>query len=249
MLKRLFKHLAWRYKMLIRIHWPQFWFARFLPPVIQTGPFQGMYYYKVSTGSVILPKLTGTYESELHPVFDSINMSTYDTCIDVGAGEGYYAVGLAWRFHHLHIIAFETSPTGRRRIRALARRNGVLSRMDVRGLCLPEDLQEALATSARNLLILDVEGFEEQLLDPIQIPALTRTDFIAEVHPEFNPDLGKIIKERFNHTHHLETIEQLPEKSLPESIVLPGFLQAKRHFFTNEFRGPQFWVIGRVKQH
>ena len=248
LLKRLLNHLRWRWQMFVRIYWPQFWYALFLPARVQSGPFQGMPYTRVSTGSVILPKLLGTYENELHPFFsDQARLRQYDTCVDVGAGEGYYAVGLAWRYPHLRMIAFEAAGHGRRRIGRLARRNRVENRLKIRGFCAPIDLEQALSRGRKTLLIMDVEGHEGQLLDPKRVPRLAQTDFIVEVHPEIDPTLGDKICRWFEPTHTLQTVQQKLPKSIPESIQLSGALAAKGAYLTDEFRGPQFWIVGRVK--
>jgi hypothetical protein len=246
MLNRLINHLRWRRRMIQRIYWPQFWYALFLPGRVQSGPFSGMRYNRTATGSVVLPKLIGTYERELHPVLAALNMAAYDLCVDVGAGEGYYAVGLCYRHPHLHMIAFESTARGRKRLRALAHKNSVLERISLRGHCTPAALQVALQAGRRPLLIMDVEGAEEILLDPEVAPTLVATDFIVEVHPERNERLEQIISRRFEPTHRLERISQQARKTLPGAVCLPRFLQAKAAYLMDEFRGPQFWLHGTV---
>ena len=247
MITRLFRHLRWRLSMWRHIYWPQFWYARQLPARVQSGPFRGMRYLRTATGSVVLPKLLGSYEQELHPVLESLTLSAYERCVDAGAAEGYYAVGLCWRWPGLHMIAFETTRIGRNRLRRLARLNGVLNRIDIRGHCSPEALQNALAAGGRNLLVMDVEGYEAVLLDPVAVPLLRQTDILVELHPETDPGLEQTLSRRLEASHRLERIGQQGRNALPEGVVLAGGLQDKVHFAMNEFRGNQFWLVARAK--
>jgi len=235
--------------MFYHIYWPQFWYALFLPRRILSGPFAGMRYGRLSTGSVVLPKLIGTYESELHDCLASLPVREYGYCVDVGAGEGYYAVGLCWKFPHLKMTAFEQSARGRRRIRALADQNGVRNRILINGRCGAGELQNALNTEKRCFLIVDVEGFEDTLMDIRLVPALEKTDFIVEVHPERDASLGEKLLNRFEQTHDLTIIRQQNRSGkFPAAIRTPACLKGKTGYLMNEFRGPQFWIFGMARR-
>ena len=63
---------------------------------ITGGPFKGMDYVTAATEGPLIPRLLGTYESELHPYLAKLAGGGIDYCvIDVGCAEGYYAVGPA----------------------------------------------------------------------------------------------------------------------------------------------------------
>ena len=64
---------------------------------VASGPFAGMRHGDIAVGSVLTVKLLGTYEKELWPIIDQIIATAYPLIIDIGAAEGYYAVGLAMR--------------------------------------------------------------------------------------------------------------------------------------------------------
>src|ERR1043166_3276070 len=74
---------------------------------VLTGPFAGMNYIVGSGGSDYPPKLLGPYEQERWPVIEEIVRQDYRLVIDIGAGEGYYAVVLAKRLPQAGVIAFE----------------------------------------------------------------------------------------------------------------------------------------------
>src|SRR5262245_4258495 len=84
-----------------------------LEPVIAqgevlSGPCQGMKYPAFTAiGSTLFPKLLGTYERELATVMNEICSRPFTNVINIGCGEGYYAVGLALRVPTCHVYAFD----------------------------------------------------------------------------------------------------------------------------------------------
>jgi hypothetical protein len=146
------------------------------------GPFAGMDYVEHAIGSCYTPKLIGTYEKELWPVIDEIITKPYDTVIDIGAAEGYYAIGLARRLPSARVIAFEAQTQHHALLLNLARRNGVHDRVTLRGLCGPDDLAACLTPRSRTLILSDCEGAERELLNPDQTTALANADLLVEEH-------------------------------------------------------------------
>lgn len=65
---------------------------------ILAGPFRGMKYIENSHGSAYLPKILGSYEKELHKFIPRIVEEEYELILDIGAAEGYYAVGLSYLY-------------------------------------------------------------------------------------------------------------------------------------------------------
>lgn len=111
---------------------------------VRLGPFAGMRYLDHSVGSAYLPKLLGTYERELAPVIEEMCATGPRLIVNVGAAEGYYAVGLARRNPEARVIAFESDPSGRAALYRMARLNGVDAQIDIRGECDPVGLKAAL---------------------------------------------------------------------------------------------------------
>ncbi len=92
---------------------------------IPRGPFAGMRYITDSVGSALVPKLLGIYERELNECIEQACTRQFPLIIDVGAAEGYYAVGLARRNPNARVIAFEMEEKGRATLRIMAELNGV----------------------------------------------------------------------------------------------------------------------------
>jgi hypothetical protein len=175
---------------------------------IASGPFRGMKYVAEGIGSVYYPKLLGVYERELHSVIEAIVGLRPDRVIDVGAAEGYYAVGLALRNPQAEVVAFEQEVEGQRLVRDLAARNGVADRVRVRGRCEPADLRAELAAARRPVIVCDVEGYESVLLDPAAVPGLAAAWVLVEVHDFVIAAIGEVLRSRFRGSHRITEIDQ-----------------------------------------
>ena len=62
---------------------------------VRAGPFAGLTYPRSAVLQMpsFTSRLAGTYESELHPVIETLVRSQPRLLINLGAGDGYYAVG------------------------------------------------------------------------------------------------------------------------------------------------------------
>ena len=170
------------------------------------GPFAGMQYLSKSTSGSWLAKLLGTYEIELHAVIESICRQDYALILNVGAAEGYYAVGMARRIRTATLVAFEKEEEARELIGKLAEMNSVEKRIQVQGCCGPLDLRDYLreARSEKCLIVMDVEGAELSLLQPELIGTLRHCDILVELHDFVTPGLSAEVRSRFERTHLIE---------------------------------------------
>jgi hypothetical protein len=81
------------------------------------GPFADLRYPFASLPRQLFlgPLQVGSYESELHETVEGIVAREPQVLVNVGAAEGYYAVGLARRLAELEVIAYEADPHCARR--------------------------------------------------------------------------------------------------------------------------------------
>src|SRR4051812_10738394 len=126
--------------------------------VVVAGPFEGLKYVSTARGSSIGPKLLGTYELELREIVEAIIGRGYRTVINIGAGEGYYSVGLAKRMPNAKFVSFDADESNQKQIAALAKLNGVDDRMTVKGFCDDAALAAAIGDAGDVLVICDIEG-------------------------------------------------------------------------------------------
>lgn len=225
----------WRQRLLVDAY-----AARHGAKVLQ-GPFAGMDYHLEATEGALLPRLLGTYESELHPALLGFLAEGLDCVIDVGCAEGYYAVGIARLAPELTVYAHDTDPKAQLACRELAEKNGVEDRVIVGGQLEPVAF-EAFAHQ-KCLVIVDIEGAEDDLLRPDIAPALAQMRLIVETHDLYRAGVLDRVTERFAPTHDIQRI-YLGHKSLP----LPDWMRQLNHvdqlLAVWEWRaGPTPWLV------
>ncbi len=189
--------------------------GRFLNRMVRHGLFYGMKYPSLeAAGSALYPKLLGSYERELHHIMERIVRTDYETVVDVGCAEGYYATGLALRLPEARVIAFDVDPRARELCRQMAETNGVQSRVEIRDWCTAEILA-GLPLGRRALILSDCEGFEHLLFTAPCVAALARHDVLIEVHAFVNPDIPVLLRQRFAPTHHIESVTSTVDADKP----------------------------------
>ena len=198
---------------------PGLWVARRVADelglTVTSGPFAGLRYVDGAVGAPhvadCLPaKLLGSYEKELHPAIEWAIQTGFSTIVNVGAADGYYAVGLALRMPEARVHAFEVDEGRRDLCGELARVNGVAERVETAGACDPEWLA---ALEDDCLLIMDCEGCEVSLLGPNQAANLAGSALIVELHDFIDSRSSRSVVERFSDTHECERIAATPRHS------------------------------------
>ncbi len=169
------------------------------------GPFAGMKYPAASIlNRNSVPRLLGSYESELHQVIQAALGSKYDCVIDIGTAEGYYAVGFALKGQS-PVVTFEMDPRELALCKEMARINNVKDRLTARDLCNPDALRE-LTMGKRCFVLSDCEGYEAELFDEPTVEALRRSEVLIEIHM----DAYEPLLERFSKTHAVEPFVASP---------------------------------------
>lgn len=190
---------------------------------VVSGPFRGLRYVTQAVGSAYHPKLLGTYERVIARWFEGLSAAGVRTFIDVGAAEGYYAVGVAVREPSVRVVAFELTAEGQALCTQMAALNGVAERVSIRGACTPEALASALAeTPGPHLVLMDVEGYEHTLLDPARVPALQHCTMIVELHPWEAPGLEADLHAHFEATHSISAVWDVPPTLADFPLPLPA---------------------------
>ena len=176
--------------------------------VVASGPFVGMRYASGTT-AVFLPKLLGTYELELHEAVREC-AGCFSLIINVGAADGYYAVGLARADPRARVVAFEMEADRRELLGQIAVLNGVAERVEIHAAADATALSEALGSGDECLVVVDVEGAEETILDPAAVPGLKSCTIVVEIHPHAVAGIDKTLRDRFGSTHEIEEIWEQP---------------------------------------
>lgn len=173
---------------------------------VSSGPFTGLRYVDRAIGSAYFPKLLGIYERELYPVIEEVIGGNFECIINIGAGEGYYAVGFATRTKNTLIRAFEMREDERILLARVADLNGVTDRLVIGGKCEVGDLSECILPKTKTFVLCDTEGYEVELLDLERVPELAHTYILVELHEFVYRGVTDLIKVRFEQTHKIRQI-------------------------------------------
>ncbi|HTU14854.1 MAG TPA: class I SAM-dependent methyltransferase [Solirubrobacterales bacterium] len=182
-------------------------------PEVRRGPFQGTKFSKNSLGhaNYLAAKVLGTYEPEIVR-FLADHVPSSATFVDIGSGEGFFCMGVA-RSGPIRVIGFETNRFERKLALENAHVNGV--KIELRGFADSEALSDL--PDGKLLLLSDIEGFEEDLLDPETSPRLLTATMAVEIHEHIRPNVVSVLTERFRDSHVIERIGMTERSTdLPE---------------------------------
>jgi hypothetical protein len=182
------------------------------------GPFKGMALTYEAIKQYSTPILLGCYEHELHPVVEDITKRGYETVLNIGCSVGYYTTGLAMRLPNTRIVAFDTDPAARQKCTEMLQKNNVQDRVQLGELFAGENF--AAYDKSKTLVLMDIEGCETELLDPVRYPALQKMDILVELHDCIDPSISSTIRQRFAATHATQLIAN--KNILPDTTgILP----------------------------
>lgn len=182
---------------------------------VMQGPLSGMDFLSQSAEGCHIAKLLGCYEQPLQPFIEQAIQASYPTILNIGCAEGYYAVGMARRMPSTQVLAFDLNPKAQEVCSALAQKNEVLDRIKVGALFKPEDFQAY--ANQKVLVLCDIEGAENDLLNPEAAPALKGMDLIVESHECLIPDITQKLIGRFKDTHQITLVQDNGQRHLQDA--------------------------------
>ncbi len=228
-------------------------FREFFPEKkVLNGPFKGLLYPSFSSvGSALFPKLIGSYEKEIHHIIESLLKVDYSEIINIGCGEGYYAVGLGLQFQTAKVFAFDTDEEARRLCHEMALINGVADKVIVGSLCTPLFLKDFKFTS-RGLIICDCEGCEGSLFDKFNLPSLINCDLLIETHDFIDIEISDRLKSLFSKTHFVQSIYSIDDilkaKSYAFAETTNFDLKTKRKLLAEGRPAQMEWIFFKSKR-
>lgn len=182
---------------------------------VLSGPFAGMDYSVRAAEGSRTARLLGCYEASLSPVIERIIARAYPLLIDIGAAEGYYAVGFARRMPGTSVFAYDNDPAARTLCATLAASNQVAERVKI--FAQMDHAGFDVCLRQPTVVVCDIEGGEGALLDPLRAPGLVAADVLVEVHEGSSPGLIASLTNRFSATHEITRIDrQLRPEALPD---------------------------------
>lgn len=213
-------------------------------PIVQSGPLRDMRYLDRACSSVLIPKLLGTYEDELNPIWDRLDVAHRTAIVDIGCAEGYYAVGLARISPAAQVFAYDIDPVARAGCRKLAELNGVAERVIIGERFEPAIMLRFADT--RPLVVCDVDGFEVELFTPATADYWRSADLVVELHDYLGTPCRESVEGCLAATHDLEIIASR-NKTGDEYPQLAYLSAEERRLAVSEIRAPQHWLIAYAR--
>ena len=155
------------------------------------------------------------------------------------------ALGFAFAIPGIEVFAYDIAEITDTMVPRLAALNDLQSRVHKRGHCSPAELEAIAARHVRPLVFVDIEGFEDALLDIRQAPALTHADIIVETHDVFNPGVTRRLIDRLWATHRFEIIAggEDADRVIPDIVRERISDPVVARTFVAESRGmPELWL-------
>jgi hypothetical protein len=216
--------------------------------IVLGGPFRGMEFLEHSSEGCHVAKLLGCYEQPLFSHIENAISDEFDLVINIGCAEGYYAVGMAMRMPNSKILAFDTNKDAQAACLKLAAANKVSERIQIGGTFNSEDFNSY--KDKRTLLLCDIEGAENELLDPQRADELTNIFMIVESHECVRPGVTDILTKRFSPTHNVIQVDDSGSRNI---IGAPQWFDKLSHLdqllATWEWRsGPTPWLVMEPKR-
>lgn len=223
-----------------------------LPFQLSSGPFAGLIYNDfISHGSSLIPKLVGTYESELNLIIKEFSANSYKYIFNVGCGEGYYSCGFAFLMENSYVFSIDCSDQAITACSKLSQFNELDNRMAFLLDCRFEFSKYQKELKSKSLIFCDVEGFEKDLFLNSNISIFEKCDFIIELHDFVDSSISDAMMNYFKNTHELELITSVSSKlklnEIPQKykVFFSDFLWT---YLIDEERPCEMqWLIGKSK--
>ena len=159
--------------------------------VVQTGPFEGL----VLTGNAntssgnLGAKIFGLYEQEV--LRELVEMGPYSDVVNIGAADGYFALGVLRGKLAERSICFEITEKGRKELVKNATANGLADKIVVLGEANDKAFDQIVELGfnpKQGLVFCDIEGAEFTVLSENFLHDFEGATFIVELHDRLMPE-------------------------------------------------------------
>ncbi len=177
---------------------------------IINGLFKGMKYLPIARNSVLMPKLLGTYESEVSNYLMSIGKDI-DHFLSIGCAEGYYVAGIPYKFPNVTSAGVDIDPQCINLTSILCEINGLTQRTSF-GTNLNKALKDI---TGKALILIDVDGDEINIISQIikqkdkykyliNLKLLVETDFHENGNSNEKEIIAFLLENNFNIEYIIE---------------------------------------------
>lgn len=188
------------------------------------GPFKGMKLAsQIWGGFDVNAKILGTYERHIVDKLFSISRDGPRPFIDIGAADGFFAIGAIVSGIADKVYAFEISERGQKSMRKNALENSVLEKIHIRGDANFKTLSAIMSDHQRAIVLVDIEGGEFDLLDNRTLGLLSSCTIIIELHPLLIPSGPEEQTKLIERSKNFFNVDRLKTEFVP----LEGFEELK----------------------
>lgn len=215
---------------------------------IAYGPFKGM---KLSdevwwSNNDRITQMLGIYEEHVLKKLSFFAKQGATRFVDIGAADGYFAIGMAYSKIYSKVLAFEIEPTGQ----ACLKNNSVINQCEnvirVFGEADYSSLKKLLSEDVKTSVLIDIEGAEYQLLDDKMLSLLSSCYLICELHPWMVDDGYKLQKKLIESAKKYFNVELVKRENYSPNIFceLDDLSDEERLISVGEGRGKNMeWLV------
>jgi len=165
------------------------------------------------------PKIFGLYENQ---ILNWIQQKKFDLFIDIGAADGYYAIGILHSKVASRAVTFEISVDDRKITKASAIINNVYDKISIRDEATSSEIVEILKNCNSGLIIVDIEGDEYNLITRELLEAAKNCCIIIEIHEmpikEIQINMLNLCKEFHNYEELTGLERNFPKDNFTEKL-------------------------------
>ena len=149
------------------------------------GEFKGMNLEKSSYWSKtdMITFILGTYEQPILDQLIQFSKQNNSAFIDIGAGDGYFSVGMAYSNFFKKIYSFEVDQNSQENIKKNAQTNNCIDKINILGEANYFSLKNIIDNHKTAVVKIDIEGSEFELLNEEVLNLLSKSFIIVELHP------------------------------------------------------------------
>jgi predicted O-methyltransferase YrrM len=201
---------------------------------VEYGLFKGMKLgFKVWWSKYdLITKFLGVYEEHILDQLNRFYSTSNVPFVDIGAADGYFAVGVARLNWAEKVFAFEISPTARSTLKENAERNNCINKIDIRGEATLDEIANIITVHPCVFVLVDIEGAEYELFNDKLLDLLKHCTIIIELHPrkiedgwskqaKLIEDAAKLFKTEIliRETYNPNTFKELSEFSDDDRLI------------------------------
>ena len=214
--------------------------------VVANGPFANMKMNSQTWGGFdINAKILGTYESHVIDELIAISQTNSGPFIDIGAADGFFAIGAVISGIADETYAFEVNELSRCSIAINASDNNLSERIHIREIANTQTISDVLKKGRKAKILIDIEGGEYELLDYDFLDEISKCDVIVELHPSLIESGFKKQEELITRLENYFHIEFFKKSSLRATAFpeLANLSDDKRLLALSENRAFEMWWI------